>query len=326
MTDPGLWVVKDGHWHRKGVQGPATDGGGDPSSGYKVFANSEGAGFSQQTKDFDGWIAAAESTTTPLLQGAHTYSGNSWPSTFADTTMQTMYDYGFPEGVLNVKCDWATLANGGLDAHAATFLDSIPSDFKLYLVINHEPENDSDPDGHGAWQDGQARMANLIASRDNENCYFSVCLMSFTWLAASGRTPNDWNPADAPNITMTQAALDRTVFGPDNYVHLLGTDPLEYSGLVAERGNMWDDIRGWGFSRLALNEVGVTNASTYGLTDSGMNTILNEDMIPTMNAVDGMEYIAFYSSAGTSGTGFVITESTPLSLQTFADYTYAHNR
>lgn len=295
-----------------------------PETGLKVFADSADSG-GTRTKDFDGWLASAKSTSTPLLQGAHTYSGNSWPSTFSATTMQTMYDYGFPEGVLNVKCDWSDLADGTLDSHATTFLDSIPNDFKLYLVVNHEPENDNNPDGHGAWQDGQARLANMIASRDNENCYFSVCLMSFTWHAASGRTPSDWNPNDAPNVTMTQAALDRTVFGPDNYVAITGNNPLTYNTLSEGAAGMWSDIRSWGFSRLALNEVGISHGPEYGLTDSQAEGILTQDIFPTMDAVDGMEYIAYFSSPA-GGLIFLIDQSTPLSLQAFADYTYTHNR
>ena len=251
-----------------------------------------------QTLDAD--LAAAAGEATPFLAGQHTYSGSNFPSTFAATTASGNPGYGLPYSVLNVKCPWDQLADGTLDTKITGFVNSIPAGHTVYLIINHEPENDGNPLGAATWCTGQARAANLIASLDDPRCVYAVCHMSYTWDPASGRNPQDWNPVNGGTITMTQVALDRAVFAPDGYTKIYNAAGTNVKLMGQEFDACFNAAAAWGFTRLAISEHSLNNDA--GAPVSVVVPIWENDHLPYILSKK-LEYYAIYNSEGpASGT------------------------
>lgn len=279
----------------------------------------------QQIMAFDTRLADRIGTTTPLLAGPHGYSGNSFPSTFASSSVYYGYTNGYSHSVLNVKCDWAGLANGTFDSRINGFIDSIPAGHTCYLIINHEPENDGTPSASqkAAWRNGQARAANIIAARNDPRCEFAVCLMGWTWQPASGRNPNDWNPNDAPNVTMTQAALDRTIFAPDDYTKILNSSGTSYQTMASRFDPIWEDASSWGFKRFAISEHSLNNDINAPV--SSVVSIWENDHLPYLRSLTGLVYYAYYNTTGpASGTNSMI--DTPQEETMFGNLCKEQNR
>lgn len=203
------------------------------------------------TDYYDDALAAAISRSGRILAGPHTYSGSSWPSTFAASSCSWAATDGWSFAFLNVKSgavsSWPSLRDGTgqfTDAFINAFIDSVPSNVVLVFTVNHEPENDgTQPSGDGGvwetanapiWGQGVARVANLVAARNRPNVYFAVVLMKVTFPAngslggtgSNGRVPSRWNCWQY----MTAAAKARTIFAPDGYTEITTSTGVVQTG------------------------------------------------------------------------------------------------
>lgn len=205
----------------------------------------------------DDQLAAAISRPGRVLAGPHTYSGASWPTTYANSSGSWADDDGYAWLFLNVKTggvsSWTDLRDGTgtwTDARINTFINSVPSSIKLCFTVNHEPENDgTQPAGDGGtweianadnWSRGNARVANLVAAANKPNVVYLVCHQVTTFptngevsgaRGINGRVTSRWNPWQY----MTPQAKDRTVFGPDGYTDITDDFALAQSGTTATK-------------------------------------------------------------------------------------------
>lgn len=298
---------------------PTGGGSGGGQGGiYIVAAGDIGAQAIIGAGALDERLASRVGRQTPFLKGEHTYSGNNFPSTFAASNAYDGYVYGFPISVLNVKCDWTLLANGGMDSYIATFINSIPAGHICYLIINHEPENDANPAGPAVWRTGQARAANLIASQNDPRCIYAVCHMTYTWDAVSGRTPSDWNPAPE----MTQAALDRAVFAPDGYTTVRNVSGTNIDSMASEFSACFASAASWGFTQFAISEHSINN--DIGAPIAPIIDWWNNDHLPYLRSLNNFVYYAFYNHSGpASGTNSNL--DTPEEEQMFGNFVAEQN-
>ena len=300
----------------------ATTFGAEPATDMiVVLAASEGGTGQNAWTAFvalDDALASAASTTRPFSAGRHTYSGNTFPSLFSNTNANADYTAGYSHSVLNVKCPWDQLANGTLDQHINDFIDSIPTGHTLYLIINHEPENDGNPLGASVWRAGQARAANIIASRNDPRCHFAFCLMTYTWDPGSGRNPSDWNPAREG--TMTSAAMARTIFAPDGYTKVRNSSGTSWDTMDSEFASSFSSAASWGFTRFAISEHALNN--DIGAPATAIANIWNTSLFPWIDAA-GLVYYAGYSDQGpAAGTNARI--DTPEEIAAFSAWIAGH--
>lgn len=229
-----------------------------PTNGMLVMGAGEQSG-PQTFKALDGRLAARAGVSSPLVAGCHTYSGATFPSSFSASTQQQFYNYGCKAGILNVKTDWTTghsLANGDHDSKIQNWPNTMPSDFTLYLICDHEPEDDTNALANASyWRAGQARIANIIAEMDHPRFHYVVCHMGYTFEASSGRNPEDWNPWPL----MTSAAKARTIFGPDGYTKMKNTAGTSYDSMDDKLGKAFTKGASWGAERFAVSEHMLNN-------------------------------------------------------------------
>ena len=147
----GLHVTTIVRWNGTAWATP-TGGGGtvDPPGpastiliGYAASITTAGTGYWEAVTTLEDEMATHLGVAKPLFDFHHGYSGNSFPSTFQTSSVKDNPGRGWPYSVLNVKTNWTSLANGSFDTHITNFIASIPTGHKLFLLINHEPENDS---------------------------------------------------------------------------------------------------------------------------------------------------------------------------------------
>lgn len=300
---------------RPGTQ--VSGGGGSQPTGDGIYVTAAGANGTQAVLGagaLDERLANRVGRSTPFLKGEHTYSGNNFPSTFSTSNARFGQAYGYPISILNVKCDWTQLSNGGMDDHITNFVNSIPAGHVVYLIINHEPENDGNPAGSGVWRSGQARAANLIASLNDPRCIYAVCHMTYTWKAASGRNPEDWNPTGG----MTTAALNRAVFAPDGYTTVRNSSGTTIDTMASEFTAPFAAAQAWGFSKFAISEHSMNN--DIGAPTSACVNWWNSDHLPYLRSINNLVYYAFYNHTGpASGTNSNLdTPEEELMFGTFA--------
>jgi len=296
------------------VPGSGSGGGSEWSTTKVLGAASDGSGSNAyvRIRELDAGLASAASDTTPFLAGNHTYSGNSFPSTYGSSNARDDDDYGWNYSVLNVKCDWVSLADGGMDATITSFANSIPVGHKVYLLINHEPENDGNPAGAAVWRSGQARAANMIAGFNDPRIDFGICLMSYTWRPASGRTPSDWNPWSQ----MSAAARQQTIFAPDGYTTVRNVSGTTIDTMVSEFEACFNDALSWGYQRFAISEHSLNNDINAPV--SQVVNWWNSDHLPYLRSKN-LEYYAYYNSPGpASGTNSKL--DTPQELAMFSSF------
>ena len=280
-----------------------------------IAAASDGSGSNwwQRIQELDSDLAGAVGESTPFLAGQHSYSGNNFPSTFQTSNVRNNPGYGWGYSVLNVKCDWTSLANGNMDGTINSFANSIPAGHKVYLLINHEPENDNNPAGAAVWRAGQARAANLIAGLDDPRLEFGVCHMTYTWRPASGRNPSDWNPWPQMNA----AAKQRTIFAPDGYTTIRNASGTNIDTMAGEFETAFNDaVNNWGVQRLAISEHSLNND-----INAPVGPIINwwqNDHLPYIRSKN-LVYYAYYNSPGpASGTNSKL--DTPEELDMFGNF------
>lgn len=187
---------------------------------------------------------------------------------------------------------WYKVINGGYDAAIRSYVRSIPSGHKCYLIYNHEPENDG---GNPAtlWRQAFARFAKVVLDCGNSNVVPTFNLMAYTWDTAT-RNPDDYNPAR--HMTAAEAAACvGTVDGYTRTPDELFTEPRA-------------DILSWGFRGFGVSEM----ASNSAAASPGWMLDL-EDWVDTHTQV---EYVCYWHAA-TDETYFL--DQTETMLQTWAD-------
>jgi hypothetical protein len=301
----------------------------DPWSGMIItFAASEGGTGSnvwEAAVALDQTLATGQGEAVPFYAGRHSYSGNSFPTTFMGSSAGANYDYGWTHSVLNVKTNWTSLANGSFDTHIANFIASIPVDHTVYLIIDHEPENDGRNGEAATWRNGQARAANLIASINDPRCYYAVCHMAYTWVPASGRNPDDWNPINpGGTITMTTAARQRAIFAPDGYTDVENSSGTSFQTMDERFTPLWTWATSRGFEKFAISEHALNN--DIGAPAAAIANIWETDHFPYIEGAGSgvpLVYYAGYSSEGpAAGTNARI--DTPEEIAAFGTWVKKH--
>lgn len=175
---------------------------------------------------------------------------------------------------VSFKTPWADTAAGKLDAQLDALFTALAAlGGPVWLIVNHEPENDGgNPADYRAQQ--QRIRARLDAS-PARNVSLGGCLMTWTWDDRSGRTPADWLPQPgtwdwlgADHYTDTGAAWDRPAWRR----FLAAADRMGVPGAVPEFGFRRDDPQGADKMRTfhaAMLAAGVVAASYF---DSNLNS------------------------------------------------------
>lgn len=232
---------------------------------------------------FDDDLATAlgVSTSTRILQVRHNYipQTSSWTnykttvarsngvaSYNADGTLANATGGKGVHTMLNIKCGWASAAAGSQNANFASLVSSVPSDGKtLWLILNHEPENDTGAGTAAQWRAGIAQFAKtVIDNRGSKDIRPGFCLMADTFNNAS-KNPDQWNPA--AELAALGVSLAEVVFACDGYSQdpsPTGRQPID----VFKKP--FDTVKSWGFSRLAIGETACQShdgtAATYAKT------------------------------------------------------------
>ena len=315
MGRVAAYIAENPNWRLLPGNSTLPGGGNNEWTTTKIIlaaSDANGANAYARVRELDLDLANQVGNVIPFAAGNHTYSGNSFPATYGASNARDDDDYGWNYSVLNVKCDWTDLASGNLDTYITTFVNSIPSGHKVYLLINHEPENDGNPAGAATWCTGQARAANLIAALNDPRCEFAICHMTYTWVPASGRTPSDWNPAPQ----MTTAAKNRTIFAPDGYTTVRNSSGTSIDTMASIFNACFADATSWGFSRFAISEHSLNNDLNAPV--SAVVSWWNTDHLPYIRSKN-LEYYAYYNSPGpASGTNSKL--DTPQELTMFGNF------
>lgn len=149
---------------------------------------------------------------------------------------------------------WNYTINGNHDAAIRSFVNSVPSGHKMYLIYNHEPENDGGSP-HILWRQAFARFAKVVLDCGKSNVTPAFNLMAYTW--NSSRNPWDYNPARH----MTAAEAGATVGLLDGY----GDDNPSGRNPVANFAEAYTQITSeWGFRGFGVAECGVFNVPGRG--------------------------------------------------------------
>lgn len=176
----------------------------------------------QSTLNLEAALRAATGQPKQHLFVRHTYNGATFPSTLAATLAAGDPADGYKASVINVKCDWSQLASGVFDSRFATFLASIPAGYRVYLIANHEPENDGRLVDAPTWCAGQARAASVVAGLNDDRLYYAICNMVTTWYGSNGGQAA-WADPVITDPAMTVAVRHRTVWAPDGYCQITNT-------------------------------------------------------------------------------------------------------
>jgi hypothetical protein len=233
------------------------------------FPNSA-AGQRQSVLLLDQEIANSVGRNRPFVHGPHSFSGHSFPSSFSSSSAGPNPSNGYGFSILNVKIgypQWQAAGAGSWDQHVVNFVQSIPQGHKVYLLADHEPENDGSglglTDNQFATQYGhhwcawQRRIAQVIADLNDPRCEYVVCHMAWTWDTSSGRNPAHWDVASNGG-SMPQYVKDRTIIGPDGYQIITPSDGLNRT-LAGQIGLVHNYFRARGFTRMAISEHGFNN-------------------------------------------------------------------
>jgi hypothetical protein len=174
-------------------------------------------------------LAGAVGWTGPgtLNMGDRGYSGSSFPSTFAASSISDAASWG-GFGMLNVKTgtDWAGMAAGAYNATIDSFWDSTPLDVVVKLTWGHEPENDSRNAEAPDWIAGLVQFIHRSAAKirarttarggtpgvDDLDGAGGV-LMGYSFQNSSGPRYPTWRYWDQ----IAEADLGQAFFGIDKY-------------------------------------------------------------------------------------------------------------
>lgn len=249
---------------------------------------------------YETQLQAALGVSGLVLAGPHGYSGNSWPATWAQSSVAFATSVGYGYSFLNTKTGgsptystWANWAAGGWNAHCATFVNSVPDGHTCVFTTNHEGENDKgggyggpDDDG-GAFEAtyadqharGTAQMANTVAQINRPNVWYAWVPMGATFPTSGnvgdpgikGRDPLKWNPYKY----MTPAARARTILAPDMYTKMTSAGGA-FESFATKFGRIIDYAveAGFGAGQYGLfehtwnNDVGASDASLGAAWDA----------------------------------------------------------
>ena len=194
-------------------------------------------------------------------------------SNFSQAAFQAGFDY--QRGIVSAMsirptqtadAGWLNTINGNHDAAIKSLVNSTPTDHTMYLIYSHEPENDG---GHPAtyWRQAWARFAKVVLSCGKSNVIPTFNLMGWTFQSASGRNPNDYNPARH----MTAAEAAACVGSIDGY----GDDQPYSRTPSATFGGAYNDVMSWGFRGFGIGECGVLNVAGRGDWMTALQTWVN---------------------------------------------------
>jgi len=227
-----------------------------------------------QFADFDNAAAAVMGKTGPYLSAFHTFQGVSpVPSTFNGLTGAGCIANGWPVlvqnlnpvGTLSGLGDPNRFSTGRWDSALAGICATVPAGCQaLYLVIQHEPENNYTAAGTGgqqmdAWVEDFAWAARVVEQQGNVKVKASAAPMG-TDLSPVGSIGGSWNTNLLGKLAAALAAnvpnwQNRVVWGPDQYCRILGLDSTgHYEDPRVTKPWVFRDAYRAGFRRFALTE------------------------------------------------------------------------
>jgi hypothetical protein len=249
--------------------------------------------------NIDTLLAQAISRSRPLLSGSHVYSGASFPATFAASNAATDPGDGWHHSLLNVKIadtEWAAAGGGTWDAHLTAFVQSIPVGHTVYLVVNHEPENDHADTAATTWGPAwcamQRRLAKVVADLNDPRCQYAITHMAYTWFTAT-RNPDDWDFTSSGG-TMPQYVKDRTIVAPDGYTSMTASGGVNYS-ISARFDPVLNYFRGKGMTKFGVAEHAFNNDA--GASPEAVAAVITGQLHPFITA-NGLIFYAYYDSTG----------------------------
>lgn len=207
--------------------------------------------------DLDAALAAAAGATRPVMDVWHIYE-QSIPTSWSNCKAKWAGAVGAKVVVLNVRTDWQKGAAGQNAAALEAFARSKPAGTVLYLILDHEPENDTKEGMVGRessllFCQSFARQARDILALDLPDVHVAFCPMGGT-VRAWEPTRNPWGAKDYdPLPGLLGDALPEVIYAPDCYVESVAYDP-----------EIWDFTYLWaqgkGFGRFALSEFAQVDA------------------------------------------------------------------
>lgn len=260
------------------------------------------------TTNLEAALRAASGQSRQHLYVRHTYNGNTFPTTFAGTLAATDPADGYRASVINVKCDWAGLAAGTFDQRIRDFADSVPAGYVVYLIINHEPENDGRFGDAALWCAGQARAAKVAHDYANPRLFIAVCHMATTWFppGSNGRE-TDWADPIVADPNFTASVKARTVLAPDGYCKMTNSSGTAFTTPDSRFGAVWAwaDANGW--TARAVSENALNNDA--GAPQTACASWLSDVLAPWLVAEE-LVYYLYYESPGPAAGGQTPSEAT----------------
>lgn len=127
--------------------------------------------------------------------------------------------------IYSFKLPPAQVASGTHDAAINSFLMTIPNGHKTTLVLWHEPEDDIINGSYTAaqWRGAQTKLGTLVHATGRAELTVGICLMSYSFLAASGRNPDNY--------------WDNATFG--SAIDYIGIDAYQPYGFLG--GTTWEN-------------------------------------------------------------------------------------
>jgi PKD repeat protein len=269
---------------------------------------------SMQALDDDLATVAGLPTTAPVADFWHVYNGSTMPTSWSTSGGAQSAANGW-DSMTNIK--WAS---GEIRTDAGRtkfngFLASIPASLKVYLIGQHEPENDPNA-GDAAWREAwrldQAEFVKLVIDFDPDGDH--VIPMS----VFMGDPPRSWNDFNFfPNLR--PGDVDKMVCGWDAYPKTRSATAT-LPDRTDDPGFKYDPVANWyraqGCSRLGIGETTLNNNEM--VAQSLVDQWWAVKLPAWLDANEEVEVVALYDASGpAAGTNGYI--NTPGELGPVAD-------
>jgi len=120
---------------------------------------------------------------------------------------------------------WAAIANGSHDPTIRARADAVKAfGSKIFLVFNHEPEDDGRFGTASDFRAAHQRIVTVFRERGVDNVVWVLNLMAYTFNPKSGRDPLDWYPGDS-------------------YVDWIAADGYNWYGSEHVKGQSWRSFK-----------------------------------------------------------------------------------
>jgi PKD repeat protein len=273
------------------------------ASSKKPGYDNNDAGKLASMQDFDDALASAAGVSAPVSDFWHVYNGETMPTSWSSSNGAPSAANGW-DSMTNIKWTPGEIrTTAGRDKFNG-FLASIPSEVKVWLIGQHEPENDGlDAAGRLVWRQDQAEFIKLVIDFDPDGDH--VVPMSIFM----GDPPVSWDEFDFFPL-LRAGDIDKMICGWDAYPKArAATSTLP--DRTDDPGFKYNNIANWyrdkGCTRLGIGETTLNNDANVS------QTLVDEwwaEKLPTwLQANEDVEIVAIYDSTGpASGTnGYIDT-------------------